>query len=87
MASINNNKKVYTKQDVEAELNDFLNTFSGNLCPKSTEAKERLIARLDRKFAALLKTTNATYYGCDIDEDDVVAISYMVEDQLAVFEY
>ena len=80
-------KKKYTKADIEKMLNDNLNTFSGNLCPKSTEAKERLISRLDRRFAALLKDTNVEYYGCDIDEDDVVAVSYMVGNQLAVFEY
>lgn len=80
-------KKIMNKQDIEKMLNDNLNTFSGNLCPKSTEARERLIGRLDRRFAALLKDTNATYYGCDIDEDDCLAVSYMVNDQLAVFEY
>lgn len=83
----NKNIKVMTKQDVENELNKMLNTFSGNLCPKSAEARERLIGRLDRRFSAMFRDTNVEYYGLDIDEDDCVAVSYMVEGNLSVFEY
>lgn len=83
----NKNIKVMNKQDVEAELEKVFTTFAGNLCPKSTEARERVIRNLDRKFAMLFESTNTEYFGVDIDENDTITVSYMVEGQLGLYEY